>query len=206
VNGILSGQITGSITTNTTNDNKFFIGSNGTSNGTYSGYLDEIRIYKSGLTSEQITYLGDNSFELGYAYQTPRIGNVFYKQGIIVVSDPRPKYANVFLGKSGSFDFYGTDYGFTGSFRSTTTFYEHEITCKIRKSEFNFTQNWTVRQDKNDSSQFVDDYVTSSFFNPYVTTIGLYNDKYDLVAIGKLSSPLEKRDDVDMNVIIRFDV
>jgi hypothetical protein len=150
--------------------------------------------------------LGNNSFETGYAYQTSRIGNVFYKHGMIIISDPRPKYANVFLGRTGSFDFGGTEYGFTGSFRSTTTFYEHEIICKIRKSEFNFTQNWTVRQDRNNSSQFVDDYATSSYFNPYITTIGLYNEKHDLVAIGKLSSPLEKRDDVDMNVIIRFDV
>ena len=206
VNGILHGQTTGSITSNTSNTNRFFIGSNGTTTGSFSGYLDEIRIYGKGLTTEQITYLGNNSFENGYAYQTSRIGNVFYKQGMIIVSDPRPKYANTFLGQNGNFDFDGTNYGFTGSFRSTTTFYEHEITCKIRKSEFNFTQNWTIRQDKNDSSQFVDDFATSSFFNPYVTTIGLYNDKYDLVAIGKLSSPLEKRDDVDMNVIIRFDV
>jgi hypothetical protein len=206
VNGILHGQTTGSITSNTSNTNRFFIGSNGTTTGSFSGYLDEIRIYGKGLTTEQITYLGNNSFENGYAYQTSRIGNVFYKQGMIIVSDPRPKYANTFLGQNGNFDFDGTNYGFTGSFRSTTTFYEHEITCKIRKSEFNFTQNWTIRQDKNDSSQFVDDYATSSFFNPYITTIGLYNDKYDLVAIGKLSSPLEKRDDVDMNVIIRFDV
>ena len=206
VNGILHGQITGSISSNTSNTNRFFIGSNGTTTGSFSGYLDEIRIYGKGLTSENISYMGNNSFENGYAYQTSRIGNVFYKQGMIIVSDPRPKYANTFLGQNGNFDFDGTHYGFTGSFRSTTTFYEHEITCKIRKSEFNFTQNWTIRQDKNDSSQFVDDYATSSFFNPYVTTIGLYNDKYDLVAIGKLSSPLEKRDDVDMNVIIRFDV
>jgi hypothetical protein len=206
VNGILHGQTTGSITSNTSNTNRFFIGSNGTTTGSFSGYLDEIRIYGKGLTTEQITYLGNNSFENGYAYQTSRIGNVFYKQGMIIVSDPRPKYANTFLGQNGNFDFDGTNYGFTGSFRSTTTFYEHEITCKIRKSEFNFTQNWTIRQDKNDSSQFVDDFATSSFFNPYVTTIGLYNDKYDLVAIGKLSSPLEKRDDVDLNIIIRFDV
>jgi hypothetical protein len=206
VNGILHGQTTGSITSNTSNTNRFFIGSNGTTTGSFSGYLDEIRIYGKGLTTEQITYLGNNSFENGYAYQTSRIGNVFYKQGMIIVSDPRPKYANTFLGQNGNFDFDGTNYGFTGSFRSTTTFYEHEITCKIRKSEFNFTQNWTIRQDKNDSSQFVDDYATSSFFNPYVTTIGLYNDKYDLVAIGKLSSPLEKRDDVDMNIIVRWDI
>lgn len=206
VNGALHGQVTGSITKNTSNDNKFFIGSNGTSQGTFSGYIDEVRIYKRGLTSENITYLGDNSFEAGYAYQTARIGNVFYKHGMIIVSDPRPKYSNVFLGETGNYDFNGTQYGFDGTFRSTTTFYEHEITCKFKKNEFNFTQNWTVRQDKNDLSQFVDDYVTSSYFNPYITTIGLYNEKYDLVAIGKLASPLEKRDDVDMNVIIRFDV
>jgi len=206
VNGVLTGQTTGSITTNTTNDNKFYIGGDGTITGSFSGYIDEIRIYKKGLTTENISYLGDNSFEKGYAYQTARIGNVFYKQGIIVVSDPRPKYWDAFLGKTGNYDFEGTQYGFTGSFRSTTTFYEHEITCKIRKHEYNFTQNWTVRQDKNDSSQFIDDYATGSYFNPYVTTIGLYNENYDLVAIGKLSSPLAKRDDVDMNIIVRFDV
>jgi hypothetical protein len=206
INGVLQGNTTGSLSQNTANEHKFFIASNGTSQGTFSGYLDEIRIYGKGLTSENISYMGNNSFETGYAYQTARIGNVFYRSGMIVISDPRPKYSNVFLGENGNYDFNGTQYGFTGSFRSTTTFYEHEITCKIRKNEFNFTQNWTVRQDKNDSSQFVDDYATSSYFNPYVTTIGLYNEKYDLVAIGKLASPLEKRDDVDMNVIIRFDV
>ena len=206
VNGILTGQTTGSITSNTANDNKFYIGGDGTVTGSFSGYLDEVRIYKKGLTPENISYLGNNSFETGYAYQTSRIGNVFYKQGMIVVSDPRPKYWDAFLGKTGNYDFEGTQYGFTGSFRSTTTFYEHEITCKIRKHEYNFTQNWTVRQDKNDASQFIDDYATGSYFNPYVTTIGLYNENYDLVAIGKLSSPLAKRDDVDMNLIIRFDV
>lgn len=206
INGILTSEITGSIIGNTSNENKFYIGGNGINNESFTGYLDEIRVYNRGLTPEQITYLGNNSFELGYAYQTSRIGNVFYKHGMIVVSDPRPKYWNAFLGQTGNFDFYGTQYGFTGSFRSTTTFYEHEVICKIRKNEFNFTQNWSIRKDKNESSQFADDYVTSSFFNPYFTTIGLYNESYELVAIGKLSSPLEKRDDVDMNIIVRWDI
>lgn len=205
INGILTGQISGSITDNTSNENKFYIGGNGTTSGNFNGYLDEIRIYNKGLTTEQISYLGDNSFETGYAYQTSRVGNVFYKHGMIVISDPRPKYWDAFLGRTGNFDF-ENNYGFTGSFRSTTTFYEYEVICKIRKSEFNFTQNWTVRQDKNGESNVVDDYATSSFFNPYITTIGLYNDNYDLVAIAKLSSPLEKRDDVDMNIIVRWDI
>lgn len=205
INGILTGQVTGSITSNTSNDNKFYIGGNGITAESFTGYLDEIRVYNTGLTSEQISYLGNNSFETGYAYQTARIGNVFYKHGLMVVSDPRPKYWNAFLGRTGNYDYNGIEYGFSGSFRSTTTLYENEVICKIRRNEFNFTQNWTIRKDRNDNSQFVEDYATGSFFNPYITTIGLYNDRYELVAVAKLSSPLEKRDDVDMNIIVRWD-
>jgi hypothetical protein len=206
LDGVLDVSISLNIVGNTNNDNNFFIGSNGTSTGIFSGSLDEIRIYNKALTSTEIQNLADNSFETGYAYQTARIGNIFYKSGIAVVSDPRPKYANSLLGQTGNYDYSNELYGFTGSFRSTTTFYEHEITCKIRKSEFNFTINPSVYKDKNPNAIQVEDYTTSSFFNPYVTTIGLYNDNRDLVAVAKLASPLEKRDDVDMNVIIRFDV
>jgi hypothetical protein len=206
LDGVLDVSSSLNIVGNTNNDNNFFIGSNGTSTGIFSGSLDEIRIYNKALTSTEIQNLADNSFETGYAYQTARIGNIFYKSGIAVVSDPRPKYANSLLGQTGNYDYSNELYGFTGSFRSTTTFYEHEITCKIRKSEFNFTINPSVYKDKNPNAIQVEDYTTSSFFNPYVTTIGLYNDNRDLVAVAKLASPLEKRDDVDMNVIIRFDV
>jgi hypothetical protein len=34
----------------------------------------------------------------------------------------------------------------------------------------------------------------------------LYNDSQELVAVAKLANPTAKRDDVDMNFIIRFDV
>lgn len=206
VDGMLNTSSSLNLVGNTNNDNNFFIGSNGTSNGLFSGSLDEIRVYRKGLTPTEIQHLADNSFANGYAYQTARIGNIFYKSGIGVVTDPRPKYANALMGQTGNFDYSGTDYGFSGSFRSTTTFYEHEITCKIRKSEFNFTINPSVYKDKDPYAVRVEDYTTSSFFNPYITTVGLYNDNRDLVAVAKLSSPLEKRDDVDMNVIIRFDV
>jgi hypothetical protein len=206
IDGTLNTSVSSSIFSNVTNENNFFIGGNGTDYAIFSGSLDEVRIYNKGLTSTEISYLGNNSFANGYAYQTDRIGNIFYKSGIALISDPRPKYANAFLGRTGSYDYSNLDYGFTGSFRSTTTFYEHEITCKIRKSEFNFTTNSSVYKDKNPNAIRVEDYVTSSLFNPYITTIGLYNEKRDLVAVAKLSSPLEKRDDVDMNVVIRFDV
>lgn len=191
---------------NVMNENKFFIADDGTGTNCFSGSLDEIRIYNKALTSNEINYLGDNSLKTGYAYQTARIGNVFYKTGMIVVSDPRPKYANSLLGRTGSFDHNELTDGFYGKFRGTTTMYEHELICKIRKHEFNFTQNPSVLKDSDVGSYMLENFVTSSFFNPYITTIGFYNDERELLAVAKLANPLEKRDDVDMNVIVRFDM
>ncbi|WWT39517.1 hypothetical protein [Microcystis phage Mel-JY01] len=193
---------------NTINENNFFIASNGMTNK-FAGSLDEIRIYNKSLNYQQIKDLSDNDFYTGYAYQKSTIGNVFYSNGTIVISDPRPKYRNIFVGSGGNGFNYGTDgvqFGFSGSIKNTVTQYQHEIVCRIRKSEFNFTMNPSVYRDKDPYSNMVDDYVTSSLFNPYITTIGLYNDERELLAVGKLASPLEKRDDVDMNIIIRYDM
>ena len=40
---------------------------------------------------------------------------------------------------------------------------------------------------------------------PYVTTIGLYNDKAQMMGIGKLAQPIQKRSDVDMHFVVRWD-
>lgn len=188
------------------NQNEFLMASDGTTGSLFTGKMDEVRIYNTYLTSTEILGLSNNSYTNGTAYQTNRVGNVFYKHGMIVISDMRPKYHNACLGETGNFDYNGIQYGFDLSFRGTATLFEHEVVCKIRKSEYNFTQNPSIRLDRDQNSQVIENYATSSVFNPYVTTIGLYNDDYELVAIGKLASPLTKRDDVDMNVIVRWDV
>lgn len=206
IDGVLDNSTTVDMEGSPQNDFEMYIASDGTTGSMFTGSLDEIRVYGTYLTSAQISAMASNDFATGYAYQTNRIGNIFYRHGVVLVSDPRPKYHNAFLGETGAGDYNQLTDGFTGSFRGTTTFYEHEVICKLRKSEYNFTQNWTVRKDKDENAKFVEDYTTGSFFNPYVTTIGLYNDNYDLIAIAKLASPLEKRDDVDINIIIRFDV
>jgi len=206
LNGTLDVSQTSNITGNVSNDNEMYIGGDGTGEGTFSGSLDEFRIYKSSLTPSQISALADNSFDLGYAYQTNVVGNVFYGDGIMVVSDPRPKYHNALLGKNGNYDYGGRTDGFSAQFKSTTTFYEHEIICKIRKNEYNLTQNPTIVEGGIPSLDRIKGFATSSFFNPYFTTIGLYNDRYELIAVAKMASPIEKRDDVDLNLIIRFDV
>ena len=206
LNGTLDASQSFNIRDTTFNNHEMYIGGEGTSRGMLSGSLDEFRIYNTALSQTQITALSDNSYDLGYAYQTNIVGNAFYSDGIIVISDPRPKYKNSMLGRTGNYDYNGRTDGFLGSFKSTATFYEHEIVCKIRKNEFNSSQNPTAIEGEDGRVGNFKDFVTSSFFNPYFTTIGLYNSQYELVAVAKMASPLEKRDDVDMNVIIRFDM
>jgi hypothetical protein len=184
---------------NISNDYRILVG-----DSVFDGTIDEIRFYNRFLGSGEIQKLSSNDMEYGYAYQTDRVGSVMYKQGMMFVSDMRPKYAYSLMGKNASGE-YDSQHRVDVEFRGTTTFYEHEVVCKMRKNEFNFTQNPSIRKDKNENSRFVEDYATGSFFNPYFTTIGLYNDQYELLAIAKLASPIEKRDDVDMNVIIRWD-
>ena len=195
-----------SISNRVSNDNEFYIASDGTDTNYFSGSLDEIRIYNKGLTANEILHLSDNHITASYAYQTNRVGNIFYNNGMAIVSDPRPKYANALLGNAGNFDYDGITNGFEGQFRSTKTIHEHEIICKIRKNEFNYTQNPTILNDNLGNSSIIDKYVTNPYFNPYITTVGLYNEDRELVAVAKLGTPLQKRDDVDMNIIVRFDM
>ena len=49
-------------------------------------------------------------------------------------------------------------------------------------------------------------FVSGSTFAPYITTVGLYDDAGQLLAIGKLAQPIKKRSDVDMNFLIRLDL
>jgi hypothetical protein len=46
---------------------------------------------------------------------------------------------------------------------------------------------------------------TGSYLAPFITTIGLYDDNGDMVAIAKLPHPLKNLPDYDLNFLIRFD-
>ena len=48
--------------------------------------------------------------------------------------------------------------------------------------------------------------VTHSFFAPYITTIGLYNDFGDLLAIAKTSRPIRNDPELALSFVIRFDI
>jgi hypothetical protein len=47
--------------------------------------------------------------------------------------------------------------------------------------------------------------VTGSYFKPYVTSIGLYDDYGNLLVIGKLSTPVQTPNNTDTTFIVKFD-
>lgn len=91
-------------------------------------------------------------------------------------------------------------------FKSTKTIYEVETICTIDEGEFNSTFNPTIRPNRDINSQQVESFATSSDFNPYVTTIGLYNEFGQLLVIGKLGQAIKIPDKGNISFIIRYDV
>jgi hypothetical protein len=91
----------------------------------------------------------------------------------------------------------------TISFMSSYRIYENQYKCAIRENEFNYTQNPSARSG---SGEFYYSFVTGSYFSPYVTTIGLYNDNKELLVVGKLSQPIPISLYTDTTFIVNFDI
>ena len=47
--------------------------------------------------------------------------------------------------------------------------------------------------------------MSSKIIKPYITSIGLYNDKYELLAVAKLANPIQRTFDINQIFIIKFD-
>lgn len=178
------------------------------------GAIDDFFIFGRGLTQSEITQLAYSSTLNSMAINTNKVGSVFYEQGVIVITDPRPKFNYPGYRPFGDvlFDYRtntsqtSTISNFNLSFNSTKTIYEHEYICKVNDDEFNFTGNPTIRRDNDMNSEIAKDFIYNTEFSPYITTVGLYDDKGQLLATGKLGSAIKKRDNVDLNIIVRFDI
>lgn len=87
-------------------------------------------------------------------------------------------------------------------FKNEHIVYENIIKCKIPEKEFNLSQNPSLTTDNSGSLQ---SFATGSDFKPYVTTVGLYNDANQLLAVGKLAQPLPISPFSDMVINIKWD-
>ncbi|MFA7121523.1 MAG: LamG domain-containing protein, partial [Bacilli bacterium] len=193
-----------SVHTNLFNKCNVMLGASAKTRENLSGSIDEVRIFDRALTSAQIATLADNDYSTFAAYQTARVGNVFYRTGICVVSDPRPKYRHAMLGQTGTFDYSG-GYGFDVFYNSTVTIYENRVLCRVRQDEFNMSLNPTLRTDNRYNSETAKSFVGTEEWHPYVTTIGLYDDLGNLLVVAKLAAPIPKYDTVDTTFLVRWD-
>ena len=94
------------------------------------------------------------------------------------------------------------DMDVTMSFSSSYEIFETQYKCTVGSEEYNYTNNPTVVSGSQGQPY---DYVTGSYFSPYVTCVGLYNENTQLVAVGKLSFPAPISQFTDTTIIVNFD-
>ena len=153
----------------------------------------------------------------------PNVGNVFYSHGLITLT----KETNVGELRYNAFD------NFDLSYKSTITIYENEFLLVVGEDEFNASTNPSsytetnvvtgsinttfegVRKWRNSEkyqkaefsnyeySSSIDP--TGSYLAPYITTIGLYDNNMDMVAVAKLATPIKSMPDLPVNFLVRID-
>jgi hypothetical protein len=125
-------------------------------------------------------------------------GNIFYGQGLAIITSGS-------VSASISLDIlnYVTSSNITCSFSSSLTIYENQYKCTIRENEFTYTLNPTLQTDNSGS---LPGYTTGSYWSPYITTVGLYDETQNLLAIGKLAQPLPTSPTTDTTILINIDM
>ena len=107
--------------------------------------------------------------------------------------------------------------GFSVRWNSTLPVHTRTYRCKVRSEQLNHTFNYSASsgslmsgsnwlQVSNFDDLTLNDNITGSYFQPYVTTVGLYNDAHELVAVGKLAQPTPKSKYTDMTFVINLDI
>ena len=172
-----------------------------------------------------------------------RFGNVFYNQGLIVLTREIDALFNA-------------EWQF--SYKSTKTIYEHEYLLIVDQDEFNVSTNPSAIVNVGKETKIITttdgkkvttianpgvNYIrkksvldngnvldyrfsgsvgttkagfehwslsgsmdsTGSYLAPFITTIGLYNDEMNMVAVAKLPQPIKSEHDLTVNFLVRFD-
>jgi hypothetical protein len=95
------------------------------------------------------------------------------------------------------------DPNFNFKFKSEYIIYEQEVRCKVGENEFNFSNNPTITTDNSGS---ITSFATGSDFSPYVTTVGLYNENSELLAVAKLSQAISLSSVTDTTFVVKYDL
>ena len=87
--------------------------------------------------------------------------------------------------------------------KSNQPIYTYNYNIKLSDYEFNHTLNPTAQSGSDGKAA---DLATGSYFQPYITSVGLYNDANELIAVAKLSKPLPKSRHTETVIKVRLDM
>lgn len=141
-----------------------------------------------------------------------KVGNVFYSEGIITLTDPALRDmmdVNTYFWdptiqvSSGVFgDLLSVD--FRGNTRTLTKVFN----CRAPSAQVNASNNSTFSyRDTGDETTTDDDRTIrkSNDGTVWITAVGLYNEERKLVAVAKLAQPIRKREKDRLNIKLKYD-
>jgi hypothetical protein len=175
------------------------------SNSTYS-YIEGNIIYEHGI----VTLFGyDCTNYVSDFYGTAIYGTSLYG-GVLAPCIEDLDWLNAWV----------SDSDITMSFSSSYTMYETQYKATISENEFNYTLNpssitgsqiptvfpsSSINWENTASSGVRLSTVTGSYFSPYITTVGLYDEDFQLLAIGKLAKPIQSSQTTDTTILVNID-
>ena len=135
----------------------------------------------------------DGEGNLYFNNTSPRryVGNVIYPHGQIIITDEAVAI------------YYNHYFDAVIKWKSNLPIYTHNYHCRLKANEFNHTLNRTALDGEDGK---ISDIITGSAFHPYFTTVGLYNDSNDLIAVAKMGRSVPKSNDTDMVVVVKLDM
>ena len=138
-----------------------------------------------------VKLLGTDQGEVILEETNEKLGHYIPEHGNIVITEPG--YADAIKGSP----------DINLNWKSNLPIYTYNYNVKLSDYEFNHTLNPTAQSGSNGDLK---SNVTGSYFQPYITTVGLYNDSNELIAVGKLSQPLPKSNSTETTIQIKLDI
>lgn len=128
--------------------------------------------------------------QLIYRYPTPlhetdqNVGDIIYTHGNVIFTNEFLKFIMANWDPEGY------------SFEGNKPIFTKHVTCKVRDIDFNRSYNPTATEELQNTDGFT----------TYITAVGLYNTRGDLLAVAKLSKPIKKPFDTEMTFDLQIDL
>ena len=194
-------------------------------------YTDDPTVFNN---IDTLGLIDDGEGNLYKSGSNPRdyLGDIIYPHGMVIITDP--DYALILQQAWAGYNPFdelilelarrniATRNNLVLRWESSQPIFTHNYHCRVRDFEYNYTYNSTATSSSigpiydNDSNLYstsgiinkgdLNNNVTGSEFTPYFTSVGLYNDANELIAVAKTSRPIPKSTNTDMTIIVKIDI